>query len=90
MKYEISIKDMDTSEIRTYEDEFDSDDIVDWQFSEGNYSCDCNRELFFCRVKDEEENWDRMCTDGDYTVHIVNVETGDIVYSEFWLESIWN
>lgn len=84
MKYKISIKNVSTSEIRTYEDTFDDDVIVYYQFSDGNYSCDCNRELFFKRVAGEVVNWNRVCSDGDYLVHITNTETGDIVYREFY------
>lgn len=32
-------------------------------WTEGNYGCDCNRELFFCRAADEDEPDEPECGD---------------------------
>lgn len=44
----------------------------DYIWSEGNYSCDCNRALFFARAGNEPdaESWDPPCGEGRYAVRI--------------------
>ena len=32
-----------------------------WQYLEGNYSCDCNRLLFYCRYNNLDEPFDPPC-----------------------------
>lgn len=54
---EIKITDTQTGESRIYLDTswiVDDDDLNDYIWSEGNYSCDCNRYLFFARANGEE------------------------------------
>lgn len=51
----------------------------------GNYSCDCNRALFFGRaagLKDEEMS-DCRCGDGGYSLNLENPATGKVYYREF-------
>ena len=49
-------------------------------WSEGNYSCDCNRELFF--TGHEVDDRDLVCGDG--VRFSVNIEVdGEIVYQEY-------
>lgn len=57
--------------------------VFNWE--ENNFSCDCNRILFFLRAKgeDEEEAWDRECTHGHYSVNLQNPVTGETYYREF-------
>lgn len=54
-------------------------------WSEGNWSCDCNRALFFARAADEDEEalWDAGCpgTSTAFTVLSITVD-GRVVYSE--------
>ena len=47
-----------TDEVRLYKTTgwFTNGDFGEFIWSEGNYSCDCNRCLFFRRVKDEDED----------------------------------
>lgn len=49
----------------------------------GNYSCDCNRRLFFARAAGEDEDWDSDCSDGLYSVRLRNKKSGRVFYSEF-------
>jgi hypothetical protein len=52
----ILIRNNSTGEVREFADEFATEDSVYYQwFYGGNYSCDCNRALFFARAKSEEE-----------------------------------
>ena len=83
------IRKNDTGEIREYEtheileigDEHPS--VFNWE--ENNYSCDCNRLLFFNRVKGEEkdEDWDVECTDGNFSVNLKNKKDGKVYYREY-------
>jgi hypothetical protein len=52
-------------------------------WSEGNYSCDCNRELFFERSKNVEMD-DRNLVCGDGVRFSVNIKVdGEMVYQEY-------
>ena len=55
----------------------------DYIWSEGNYSCDCNRELFFARGRGEPEpaNENLRCTDGRFLVLVV-AEDGSVVFDD--------
>ncbi len=42
---------------------------IQYMFSEGNYSCDCNLELFFRRARGEDPDLDDVrCSDGRFVV----------------------
>ena len=42
-----------------------------WMWTEGNYSCDCNRELEFRRALGETPEWDDVeCSEGRFSVWI--------------------
>lgn len=83
------IKNNATGEIREYEtdeilergDEYPS--VFNWE--ENNYSCDCNRLLFFKQAKNEvtEEDWNVECSDGKFSVNLKNKKDGNIYYREF-------
>lgn len=83
----IQIRNNETGEIRQYADEL----LEDWTlgrpsifiWAEGNYSCDCNRRLFFARVKGEDEDWGGGCSDGKFSVHIRDANTDEVYYSDF-------
>jgi hypothetical protein len=49
-------------------------------WEEGNYSCDCNRALFFHDRSDEA--WEQECNDVLYAVRIIDNRTGKVVYDE--------
>jgi hypothetical protein len=90
LPFVVFIKNNETGEIREHHDELIIDEetkepsLFIWE--EGNYSCDCNRELFFLRAKHESEesvlNQNR-CTDGRFSVKIKEAQTGRILYSEY-------
>ena len=52
-------------------------------WEEGNYACDCNRELFFARGRGESEpaNENLRCTDGRFLVRVV-AEDGSVVFDD--------
>lgn len=59
----------------------------EYDWAEGNYSCDCNRELFFCRACGKWDRDDPPCSDGRYSVRVACQETGAVQYDEIGLES---
>ncbi len=77
-----------TGEIRLYmtegimEEGDDHPHTFIWE--EGNYSCDCNREIFFFRAGGERApDEESACTDDRYSVNLVNPITGKAFYDEF-------
>lgn len=48
----------------------------EWQWTDGNFGCDCNRHLFFARAVGEDENEDPDCGDGRYTIVKVTTDEG--------------
>lgn len=84
----VEIRKNATGEIREFEttllfDDFGGDKYPNYFiWEEGNYSCDCNRRLFFARANCEEEDWQSGCGDTEYSVSIL-LEDGECIYSEF-------
>lgn len=81
------IRDNATGVVRQYQ----SDDILmrgdaepsSYVWEDGNYSCDCNRRLFFARAANDDENFDSECSYGLYSVRLRNKKSGRVFYSEF-------
>jgi hypothetical protein len=75
-----------TGEVRCYEtheilhDGEPHPSVFNWQ--ENNYGCDCNRELFFERACGKEIE-SPECSQGRYSVNLLNPVTGVIYYREF-------
>lgn len=60
----------------------DADNVISI-YEDGNYSCDCNRQLFFDRALGREERDTEECSDGRFVIEkIVDRTTGQIIYSE--------
>jgi hypothetical protein len=81
------IRDNATGEVRQYQtwEIYDPEDgehpgVFNWE--ENNYSCNCNRALFFARSIGADEP-DVDCGDGKYSVNLANAKTGEIYYREF-------
>lgn len=83
----VFIRKNDTGEIVSYRDDYAKDVYGgDYIWAEGNYSCDCNRSLFFGRAKgtlDENDESESVCGDGGYSVSIVSENANVSLYSEF-------
>ena len=58
------------------------DDFI-WIWEGGNYSCDCNRRIFFARAAGEKEDWGGPCSEGLYSVRLRDKESGLVWYDEF-------
>lgn len=83
------IRKNETGEIREYVTSAileDDNTIFTFGWCEGNYSCDCNRNLFFLRAnnEDEEEAWEYdNCSEGEYSVQLLNSVDRSMLYKEF-------
>jgi hypothetical protein len=54
-----------------------------FNWKENNFSCDCNRHIFFYNAIGEEPEEDTECTYGKYSVKLVNPVDGKAYYNEF-------
>src|SRR3990167_9381256 len=52
-----------------------------FNWSDGNYSCDCNRELFWSRAAGVEVE-ESECSEGRFSVRVINPATGKAFYDE--------
>lgn len=76
-----------TGEVRLY----NTSEILDagenypsaYMWEEGNFSCDCNREIFFEEVVGKEATEFPGCQDGHYSVNLENPATGELYYVEY-------
>jgi hypothetical protein len=75
----VRITQIATGETREHADCLEDGNPYMW--SDGNFSCDCNREIFFRQSRGEDEI-DNSCGETRYGVRIVNVATGAIIYDE--------
>lgn len=84
------IRNNETGEIREYEtfevleigDEYPS--FFNWEAND--YSCDCNRLLFFKKAKKEvrtKDDWSAGCSNGKFSVNLKNKKDGEVYYREF-------
>ena len=81
----VKIRKNETGEIADYySDEIWDDGLNFFNWESNNYSCDCNRELFFERAKGNEPSDDAIaCSEGRFSVNIYCPKTNECLYSEF-------
>ena len=78
-----------TGEIRQYRTEgiWDKEahdgPVSTWIWEEGNFSCDCNRKIFWGNAAGEDYLSDSPCGDGGFSVNLQNPKTGQIFYREY-------
>ena len=78
----VTILNTKTKEKVTYQDNYMTYTKNEWPpfiWTEGNYSCDCNRELFFYRAKHLKEPKDPKCGNSRYRVKLLQ---GHLKYDE--------
>lgn len=81
------IRNNETNEIRVYQTReplyigAKHPNVFNWE--ENNYSCDCNRRIFFESSIGSELVDDFPCSDGKYSVNLVNPITNEIYYKEY-------
>lgn len=72
-----------TGEIRKHVDSYPW--TGDYMWADGNYSCDCNRHLFFERADGAEPNWDDgICGDEAFAVRIEDDAGGELYRDDRW------
>jgi hypothetical protein len=74
-QYMVAIRDNESGEVRHYRNDMAWDG--EWVWTDGNYSCDCNRHLFFNRAVGIEPGDEHPCGDTRYTVIYVELPTGE-------------
>lgn len=91
MMVEVLILDTNTGEMADFSTKWydpEAEDALDnliFLWSEGNYSCDCNRALFYGRARGvSEEDLEELsqCGDGRYKVLSIKRPSGEVLYSE--------
>lgn len=87
MIYRVQIREEKTGVVRCLDDPRvcgAEDDTTKFLWSEGNYSCDCNRRLLFDRAAgcEDDASWAVPCTDGLFSVRVTRAD-GSVLYSEF-------
>ena len=84
VKIRVEIVKNETGEAVSYMDEtlYNGLESLLWVWTDGNFSCDCNRRIFFQREKGEKYDDDSECTDGEYSIRIINPKNGEVLYDE--------
>lgn len=64
-----------------YPEPFDWDEKrqIIWQWTEGNYGCDCNRYLFFQRAMNDDESEDIDHNGRNYLVSHIELTNGECI-----------
>lgn len=71
MNYPIDIRRCSDAEVRSIQMEFDDYGLALYMFTDGNYGCDCNRELFWLRGDGQEpEPCTTTCGEDRYLVRV--------------------
>lgn len=85
----IEIFDRATGETAAFEDcgsiWNDEGYIRDFMWAEGNYACDCNRQLFFERALGRRDPFDNeavKCGEGRYLARATRLDNGEIIFDE--------
>ena len=77
--YHVALCLNETGEIRMYRNDMAWGEHDHFSWTENNYSCDCNRHLFFLRadgIEPGEEDWERDCSDGKYSALYAELPDG--------------
>jgi len=73
------IREHETHEILSIVEEYPS--VFNWK--ENNFSCDCNRRIFFNSANGEDTKSDIDCSNGQFSVNLKNKKDGVVYYREF-------
>ena len=63
-----------------YRDEYAWRETLEFQWSEGNYGCDCNRSLFFHRALNIDEPEDPACGENAFKVEKIVDLDGKVLF----------
>lgn len=81
MPYEVTLKDTQTGEVRSFIENLVWEEHSDFLWSaDGSFGCDCNRGLFFARASGDPDPDDLPCGDARFVILGI-IENGVEVYS---------
>lgn len=83
MNSTIYIRDNDTLEIKSFDMNLSLDEdgeLFIYGYTEGNFSCDCNRDIMFRELSDMQDGID--CGETKYSLMIIDNRTDKEIYSE--------
>jgi len=82
MEAVVTITDTTTGEVAKYAEPC-WEPVSAYMWGDGNYSCDCNRGLFFERAKGNDPDlFEFDCGDGRFRVIARNEATGQVLYED--------
>jgi hypothetical protein len=83
----VRIRNNATGEIREWRMNqvmIDGDDYPNtFIWKDGDFSCDCNRSVFFAQSIDGDDKYTDECGNGAYAVQLLNAVDREVYYSEF-------
>jgi hypothetical protein len=83
--YTVHIKDRTTGEIRNHVSDGNFEEGPRYGWSDGNFSCDCNRANTFF----DDDQTDFPCGDERFVVMVTDNETGNQLYAdEYWTAEV--
>lgn len=87
MKINVTIRDRNTDVVRVFADDYDwtdGDHTIVYMYRDGNYSCDCNRSIFFARAVGENGLEQAVeCGEGRFVVETITDQSkGRVIYED--------
>jgi hypothetical protein len=87
LQLEVTLRKNETGEVRVFKcvDDDQFKDAIVFSWTENNFSCDCNRSLFWSDYSDEDENEDDEYPCGDTKFTLLKLylpELGETLYEE--------
>jgi len=79
MGFNVCLQRTSDGALAVYHDDDAWSETADYQWGEGNLSCDCNRRLYFARTRKEPEDWDADCSEGSYRVLWIKDDRGQFI-----------
>ncbi len=79
-EFHVAIKQKSTGVVREYRDDSGWDEGREYDWTEGNHGCDCNRHMCFQRAAGEAPSWDFPCDGEEYSVLYVRLPDNTLVY----------
>lgn len=74
--YQVAIRNNSTKEVRVIDYDCEWQEHSTYMWVDGNFSCDCNRHVFFMGEENDEHAVDIDCSDGKYSCLYAILEDG--------------
>lgn len=77
MSYQVAIRKNSDGEVRLCTVDSDWEEILEWEWTENDYGCDCNREIFFERSGGKVyEEIETECSEGRFSALYAELPDG--------------